>query len=127
MRWFLPAIAGFTLGLLAYPIALHLGGLSVVDRTTMELLERQVQELQDENNDLFEELLSPRANDEFVADVGDLPYDAEMDARQAFDEARDRAQNDGKFLMVTFGANWCPDCRNLHRHLNSDVVRSYAA
>ena len=29
--------------------------------------------------------------------------------------------------MVTFGANWCPDCRNLHRHLKSNVVRSYTA
>ena len=126
-RRFLLAITGFVLGLLAYPLALHLGGLSVVDRSTMELLETQLQELQDENNDLFEELLTPRSKYELGAEAGDLPYDAEIDARQAFDEARGRARNDGKFLVVTFGANWCPDCRNLHRQLNSDVVRSYTA
>jgi len=38
-------------------------------------------------------------------------------------ETRERARQEGKFLMVTFGANWCPDCRNLHRHLKSDTVR----
>ena len=39
--------------------------------------------------------------------------------------ARSQGRDEGKFLMVTFGANWCPDCRNLHRHLQSDLVQSY--
>ena len=61
----------------------------------------------------------------FLLCLGSLPYDGETDARAAVKEARERARQEGKFLMVTFGANWCPDCRNLHRHLKSDVVRSY--
>ena len=27
--------------------------------------------------------------------------------------------------MITFGANWCYDCRNLHRMLETDEVRDY--
>ena len=29
------------------------------------------------------------------------------------------------FLMVTFGANWCLDCRTLYRHLHSPEVQEY--
>ena len=29
--------------------------------------------------------------------------------------------------MVTFGANWCLDCRTLYHNLNSADVRAYAA
>ena len=31
----------------------------------------------------------------------------------------------GQFLMITFGANWCVDCRTLYHHLKSDDVRAY--
>ena len=29
--------------------------------------------------------------------------------------------------MVTFGANWCADCRALHRQLHAEPVRSFVA
>lgn len=119
--------AVFVCGLLGYHIALQLGGRVVVDQTRLGQLEQQVQRLQDENNQLFEELFSQKPNNDPLADVGSLPYDGVADARAAVQEARERARQEGKFLMVTFGANWCPDCRNLHRHLKSDVVRSYTA
>lgn len=114
-------------GLLAYHIALKLGSRTIVDKTRVELLEQQVQRLQDENNQLFDELFSHKPDYDPQADMGSLPYDGETDARAAVNEAREQARQQGKFLMVTFGANWCPDCRNLHRHLNSEVVRSYTA
>ena len=119
--------AVFVCGLLAYHIALQLGGRVVVNQTRLGELEQQVQRLQDENNQLFEELFSQKPNYDPMADVGSLPYDGDADARAAVGEARERARQEGKCLMVTFGANWCPDCRNLHRHLKSDAVGSYTA
>ena len=56
----------------------------------------------------------------------ELPYDEQADAASIVSAARMEAQAENKFLMVTFGANWCLDCRTLHRHLNSDPVASYA-
>ncbi|HEY5775957.1 MAG TPA: thioredoxin family protein [Xanthomonadales bacterium] len=126
-RRILEVAAVFVCGLLAYHVALQLGGQVVVDRAGMNMLEHQVQRLQEENNQLLEELFSPKPNYDPLARPGSLPYDGETDARAAVRGARERARQEGKFLMVTFGANWCPDCRNLHRHLNSDVVRSYTA
>ena len=32
---------------------------------------------------------------------------------------------DSKFLMVTFGANWCQDCWTLHRHLKNKDLTEY--
>ena len=119
--------AAFACGLFAYHIALQLGGQVAVDRTRMDLLEHQVQRLQEDNNQLFEELFSSKPDYDPLADPGNLPYDGDTDARAAVAEARERARQEGKFLMVTFGANWCPDCRNLHRHLQGDVVSSYTA
>lgn len=120
------ALAGaFLAGMAAYHLYLELEGSVVVDRTEQELLQHRLQKLQDENNQLFEELLSPRPNYDPLADQADLPYDSEADARTEITEARSRAMHDGKYLMVTFGANWCPDCRNLHRQLKSDLVESY--
>jgi thiol:disulfide interchange protein len=29
--------------------------------------------------------------------------------------------------MVTFGANWCADCRALHRQMHGEPVRSFVA
>ncbi len=115
----------FGLGLLFHPFWVQVSGRLVVDSSEVESLQRRVQQLQDENNQLFEELLSPRADYDPLAAQENLPYDSEIDARMAFDEARSKAMREGKFLMVTFGANWCPDCRNLHRHLKSDAVRNY--
>jgi thiol-disulfide isomerase/thioredoxin len=115
----------FVAGVLAYHFYLELDGSVIMHRADMEQLDRQLQGLQDENNQLFEELLRPLASLDPLADPANLPYDGEADARAAVREARARARQEEKFLMVTFGANWCPDCRNLHRHLESDIVQSY--
>ena len=119
--------AVFACGLFAYHIALQLGDRVVVDQARLGQLEDQVQRLQDENNQLFEELFSQKPNYDPLTDAGSLPYDGAADARAAVRDARELARQEGKILMVTFGANWCPDCRNLHRHLKSDMVRSYTA
>src|SRR5687767_15442343 len=54
------------------------------------------------------------------------PYRSDVDARIALAEGKARAAASGKMLMVTFGANWCPDCLTLHRNLFSAETRAYA-
>jgi thiol-disulfide isomerase/thioredoxin len=71
------------------------------------------------------------SNNAFYAQWGvdptHLPYDSRADARQDIADARERAIVDGKMLMITFGANWCPDCLTLHRNLSDPGTRAYAA
>lgn len=60
------------------------------------------------------------------ADPAHLPYDPHADARRDIAEAKARAAADGKMLMITFGANWCPDCLTLHKNLEEPATREYA-
>jgi len=70
------------------------------------------------------------ADDAFYAqwgvDRGHLPYSASADARRDIADAKARAAANGKMVMVTFGANWCPDCLTLHKDLEDPVTREYA-
>jgi thioredoxin 1 len=70
------------------------------------------------------------ADDAFYAqwgvDRGHLPYSATADARRDIADAKARAAANGKMVMVTFGANWCPDCLTLHKDLEDPVTREYA-
>ena len=54
------------------------------------------------------------------------PYRTHSDARKALEDGKARAAASGKMLMVTFGANWCPDCLTLHRNLFAPDTRAYA-
>jgi protein disulfide-isomerase len=54
-----------------------------------------------------------------------LPYHPGVDAREAIAAGKARAAAAGKFLMVTFGANWCPDCLTLHKNLQDSETRAY--
>ena len=57
--------------------------------------------------------------------LSDPPYRADLDARTAVGEGLARAATSGKMLMVTLGANWCPDCLTLHENLHADDTLAY--
>jgi thiol-disulfide isomerase/thioredoxin len=57
---------------------------------------------------------------------GQPPYRSDLDARTALEDGKARAAASGKMLMVTFGANWCPDCLTLHQNLFAPETRAYA-
>ena len=58
--------------------------------------------------------------------VAHPPYPSDIDAGTAVADGQARALAKGKLLMVTFGANWCPDCITLHQNLNDPETRAYA-
>lgn len=59
-------------------------------------------------------------------DATNLPYKSDVDARTAVEAGKVRASESGKMLMVTFGANWCPDCLTLQKNLRDPETHAYA-
>ena len=118
-------IGGVSSGLLVYHAALWLNGQSVVSRNSLEQQQNLIAELRQENRELTEDLFRPRVWSDPLPEGGDLPYDAHADAHSMVASARKQALAAEKFLMVTFGANWCMDCRTLHRNLKSEDVAKY--
>jgi thioredoxin 1 len=46
------------------------------------------------------------------------PYDELADARATLQQGLEAARAAGKDVLVVFGANWCPDCRELDKALH---------
>jgi len=59
-------------------------------------------------------------------DPDNLPYRHDIPPRIAVEKAKARAAASGKMLMVTFGANWCPDCLTLQKNLRERATHEYA-
>jgi thioredoxin 1 len=53
-----------------------------------------------------------------AAAPGPLPYDEKADAAAALQQGLKTAQAEHKDVLVIFGANWCPDCRELDQALH---------
>lgn len=119
-------VAGFVLGLAIYHGALIMTGQKPVSRKVLDEQQARLELLQQENLELTEELFRPGLLGVLDFSQDELPYDEQADAASLVSNARREAQEGRKFLMVTFGANWCLDCRTLHRHLNSEPVAGYA-
>ena len=119
-------LAGVLLGLVAYHGALVIGGQTPVRHGLLDEQQAQLDRLREENLELAEELFRPRGVEGVVFSRDELPYDGEADATTVVSTARIEARAENKFLMVTFGANWCVDCLTLHHHLNNDTVAGYA-
>ena len=118
-------LVGVISGIIIYHFALILGDFELVSRSDMEQQQRKLAELEQDNLELTDELFRPRASFHGDLEEGDLPYDGDDDASDEVAAARNTALLEKKFLMVTFGANWCQDCRNLHRILKSEEVQDY--
>jgi thioredoxin 1 len=50
--------------------------------------------------------------------AAELPYNESANAPADMQRALAAAQADGTEVLMVFGANWCPDCRELDRALN---------
>ena len=118
-------LAGVILGLLAYHSALVLSGQTTIRNELLEEQQTRLDQLQKENLELSEELFRPRSEQGFAFSQDRRPYDGTADAAALVSAARMEARAESKFLMVTFGANWCMDCRTLHHHLNNEPVAGY--
>lgn len=119
-------LAGALIGLVFYHGVVFFGGKSLVDREVFEQQAEELALLEQENQELTDELFRPRGPSTEVLVSEALPYDADADAQEAVSVAKAAATAEGKFLMVTFGANWCLDCRTLYYRLNSEPVAIYA-
>ena len=119
-------LAGLILGLFVYHAGLLLTGQTTVAREHLDEQQARLDLLREENHELTEELFRPKVQGNFAFSRDELPYDGQADAAALVNNARIEARAERKFLMVTFGANWCLDCRTLHYHLNNEPVAGYA-
>lgn len=117
--------AGLIAGALLWQAALMLGGFALVDQEALTQQKMDLAELRLENDELFDELFSPEMSAQYFQLHGELPYDERADAREVVETSRTQAIEERKYLMVTFGANWCLDCRTLSKNLADDVVTAY--
>jgi thioredoxin 1 len=120
--WFL---AGVAVAAMLGWATLRVGGYSLVTSDSMAEQRARLAELEKENLELTEDLFRFGALFEPPLSEDELPYDGHTDAAAAVAVARQSALSERKFLMVTFGANWCLDCRTLHRRLQSEDVADY--
>lgn len=56
----------------------------------------------------------------FALQAADLPYDESANAGADLQRALAAAQADRNDVLLVFGANWCPDCRELDKALNGN-------
>ncbi len=118
-------VGGIFVGVVVSLGILRLSGLALISQQDLDEQLQEIAELRAENQELLDDLFNYQGPNA-VFDPDDLPYDPDADARAAVAEGRKSAVENGKFLMVTFGANWCLDCRTLHHHLKSDDVQAFA-
>lgn len=123
----LSVVVGLVAGIAIYHGALLIGGQQIVSDTVIEDQLAELNLLRRENEELTDELLRPRMPGRIEFSKDNLPYAADADAWAALSAAKSAAVAEGKFLMVTFGANWCLDCRTLHHRLNTEPAASYVA
>lgn len=125
MKTFAMIVVGAVIGAAVYHVALTMSDRHIVSDAELQLQAERIAELEEENQELTDELFSPRQPTLPPLDTTQGPYSGGDDASDEIVIARADAKDSGRFLMVTFGANWCYDCRNLHRMLETDEVRAY--
>ena len=119
---------GFVGGVIAGAVlclaALRLGGFVVLSHDERDERLQQIAELQAENRELTNDLFRHQAPEAGPGDF-DLPFEHDANPRETVAAGREAARANDQILMITFGANWCLDCRTLYRHLQDDEVEAY--
>jgi thiol:disulfide interchange protein len=60
-----------------------------------------------------------------AANAGEwILYDPDLDVPAAVDEALAAAEQDGKRVLLEFGADWCPDCHVLATYLEDPRAKA---
>jgi thioredoxin 1 len=59
--------------------------------------------------------------------AAESPYDEKADAEAELRQALVAAHSDHKNVLLVFGANWCPDCRELDKALHGSSQALIAA
>ena len=54
-----------------------------------------------------------------------MPYDESADAKAELVSAMERSKKENVFLLIEFGANYCPDCRQLAQHFKTEKINSW--
>ena len=112
-------------GVVLWQTILWLGGWTLIGREELQEQQSRLTDLEEENRWLSEDLFRPRVLGDLPFAGEELPYDGTADARLEVAKARQSAAEAGRFLMVTFGANWCLDCRTLHHNLGTEELTRY--
>ncbi len=118
--------SGAVAGVILCLIVLRMSGFVLISQQALDAQAAQIENLTSENAELTNDLFVYKGPD-VVFDTSDRPYEDDDDASSTVTSARQRAIDAQKFLMVTFGANWCLDCRTLHHQLSSPEVRTFTA
>jgi len=71
--------------------------------------------------------LGVMANMSVASPQNTFPYDETADAESDVAAAATAAQQEGRLLMINFGANWCPDCRALATAIDQEPLASLLA
>ncbi len=117
-------VGGIVVGVVVSLAVLRLSGLTLISQHEMDEQLRLIAELEEENYELTDDLFRFQGPD-IVFDTSDLPYQPDPDPPTTVAAARQQALEDEKFLMITFGANWCLDCRTLYHRLKSPEVEAF--
>ena len=122
--WF---VGGVLCGAALLAALLEPGAVLPGQRSAPAGLQQRLAELEQRNRQLTDRLFALQSVGSRATEPLEQPFDEDADARAAVADARAKAVERGKYLMITFGANWCMDCRTLYRNLNSDDVKAYTA
>jgi protein disulfide-isomerase len=119
-------VGGIVVGVVISMAVLRVSGFTLISQRDLDEQFRLIADLREENHELTDDLFGYQGPN-VAFDTSELPYEDDDDASTTVAAARQQALDDKKFLMVTFGANWCLDCRTLYKHLRSPEVQTFTA
>ena len=59
----------------------------------------------------------------FTAMAQAQPYDENANAEHDIQTALNKSRDDGRYILVQFGANWCPDCIVLAKQMHESPLQ----